>query len=66
MWSLCSAFVDIPFDLTTRQDIKMNHSLSIGASIHATCEAIVMAKLVDKIISQPTTETTDLLEQQLA
>ena len=43
----------------------MNHSSSVGASIHATCEAIVMAEPVDKILGQPTTKTTDILEQQL-
>ena len=44
----------------------MNHSSSVGASIPTTCEAIIMSKPVDKIIGQPTTKTTDILEQQLA
>ena len=44
----------------------MNHSSSVGASIHATCEAIIMAKPVDNIVGQLTTRTMDLLEQQLA
>ena len=47
---------------TTRQT-KMNHSALVGASIHATCEAIIMAKPANKIIGQP---TTNLLEKQLA
>ena len=40
----------------------MEHSSLIGTSIHATCEAIIMAKTVDKNIGKP---TTDLGEQQL-
>ena len=44
----------------------MSHSSSVRASIHATCEAIIMAKPVNKMVSQPTTESTNLLEQQLA
>ena len=44
----------------------MNHSLSDGASIHAKCEAIIVEKPVSKMVGQPTTESTDLLEQQLA
>ena len=44
----------------------MNHSSSVGASIHTTCEAIIMAKPFDKMVAHPTTESTYLLEQQLA
>ena len=44
----------------------MNHSSSTRASIHVTCEAIIMAKPVEKMFVQPTTKSTDLLEQQLA
>ena len=44
----------------------MNHSSSVIASIRATHKAIIIAKPVDKIISQPTTKTTSILEQQLA
>ena len=43
----------------------MNHSSLVGASICTTCEAIIMARPVDKIIIQSTTKTTNLLEQQL-
>ena len=44
----------------------MSQSSSAGASIHATCEAIIMAKPVDKMVAELITESTDLLEQQLA
>ena len=43
----------------------MKHSSSDGASIHTTYKTIIISKAVDKIIGQPTTKTTHLLEQQL-
>jgi preprotein translocase subunit YajC len=44
----------------------MNFSLATGSSVHQTVALIMLAKLFDVIVSQPTTKSMDRMTEQMA